>query len=164
MTSSQRRRLYFLAFLMALATIILLPTFLRGRLPEWYSLKPVKLGLDLRGGSYLVLTVKTDEAVKSHLASMATEIRALLRKEKVGVLRTRQTGEQSIEVTLINRDGLTALDAIVRKEFLGLLPSGSPAGETNVKVVYDMQPLQVEELKKRAVEQAIETIRNRVDS
>ena len=58
----------FLALLTVFLLAVLFPTFFPGQTPDGYPFKKMKLGLDLRGGSYLILGVKTDEALKSHLA------------------------------------------------------------------------------------------------
>ena len=60
------------------------------KLPEWWPANPINLGLDLRGGSYLVLGVKTEEAVHSQLANIAASVRSEIRKEKIAkVMRAK---------------------------------------------------------------------------
>ncbi|QGZ34270.1 protein translocase subunit SecD [Stappia indica] len=53
------------------------------RLPGWFPKQQVTLGLDLRGGSHLVLEVDADALKADRLKSLVAEARALLRKEQV---------------------------------------------------------------------------------
>ncbi len=47
------------------------PNFLKpGTLPTWVPQRTVNLGLDLQGGSYLVLQVDTETVVKERLLSL----------------------------------------------------------------------------------------------
>ena len=79
---SKTNRLYFLLTVTVIGVLALLPTFFRSEVPKWFPAKPIRLGLDLRGGSYLVFSVQTPEAVKSHLAGVAQSVRAELKKDK----------------------------------------------------------------------------------
>src|SRR5262245_19955117 len=111
---------------------------MRGKLPQSWPGRPIKLGLDLRGGSYLVLGVVTKEAVKGQLVTLATSVKSAMRKLKVPVLRSRQVGERSLEVTLLHDKGADAVDAFVRKEEPSLQRSSSGPAEGNYRVVYDL--------------------------
>lgn len=62
------------------------------RLPGWFPKQQVTLGLDLRGGSHLVLEVDADALKADRLKSLVAEARALLRKEQVAGT-VRQVGD-----------------------------------------------------------------------
>ena len=74
---SGRTRLYLAALLTGLAVLILLPT-LDVPLPDWWSntvpTPKIQLGLDLQGGTHLLLEVKLDDAVKTHLRRAGDEL------------------------------------------------------------------------------------------
>lgn len=53
------------------------------QLPGWFPREKVTLGLDLRGGSHMVLEVDSKALVKERLENIANDARALLREEKV---------------------------------------------------------------------------------
>ncbi len=62
------------------------------RMPGWFPKQQVTLGLDLRGGSHLVLEVDADALKADRLKSLVAEARVLLRKEQAqGTVR--QVGE-----------------------------------------------------------------------
>jgi len=163
MTGTEKKRLLFVGVLVVLSLVVLAPNFF-AKLPESWPANPVKLGLDLRGGSYLVLGVQTEEAVKSRLASIASAIRAESRKKKFGVVRARQVGQNEIELTLLNDSKLDALESFIQREYSNLRSSG-PAKTSGRRVVlrYNISDISAKEIEKNAVEQAIETVNNRVN-
>ena len=52
-------------------------------LPNWWSNNKLKLGLDLQGGSQLLLQVETDEAIQEKLATQTEDIRTELIKADI---------------------------------------------------------------------------------
>src|ERR1700729_1793526 len=59
------------------------PSFL-AQVPSWLPHKQVALGLDLRGGSYLLLEVDVAAAQRDQLNSLVDNVRDTLRNEKIG--------------------------------------------------------------------------------
>jgi preprotein translocase subunit SecD len=55
-----------------------------GALPEFIRGDRINLGLDLRGGSYLLLEVDKKSVLKDHIADLRTAVRAELRDKKIG--------------------------------------------------------------------------------
>lgn len=60
---------------------------------------PVPLGLDLRGGSYLLLEVNHDAYLREHMRSVRDELRAALRKAKVGY-RDLRAGSDAVSLRI----------------------------------------------------------------
>ncbi len=143
--------------------VLLAPTFFKSSLPEWWPGKPLKLGLDLRGGSYIVLSVDTPEAVKSHLTAMAGAIRADLKKKGVAVMRAKQVGDKEIEFRVLKAEALGQLDSYIREKYRDLIKKPLDSSDTSLRALYTISPEQIEQIEKQAVDQAIETVRNRVD-
>ncbi len=56
----------------------------RGRLPTWMPTRAVNLGLDLQGGSHLLLEVDFAAYEREQLVNLADEIRGILREAKIG--------------------------------------------------------------------------------
>jgi len=116
----------------------------------------VTLGLDLQGGLHMVLGVKTEEAVTSQLKSIASGL--------------KHFGESNdILIDAISVDGgkvgfelLDAEDGPKVAEHLKVIPGTVVKSENGVYAV-TLTPEAVEKLKTQAVDQAIETIRNRLD-
>ena len=65
-----------------------IPSFLheeqRNKLPSWMPNKAVSLGLDLQGGSQLLLEVDFDTYMKDQLTNLVDEIRTRFREKKIG--------------------------------------------------------------------------------
>jgi len=168
-TSTVRNQLFILIGTIVLSLIWLAPTFAplvlssNTALPKWWPAQKIRLGLDLRGGTYLVLGVKTEEAVKSQLNSMASAVKADLAKERIGVVKARASGERSLQITLLGEQGVDQLDAYVHKHFPDLTKGETTKDGERVQVSYAISEPKAIEIERNAVDQAIETVRNRVD-
>ncbi len=164
MTKSQKQKVFFIAALVVLCCAILAPTFLKeDTLPKSWPFAPINLGLDLKGGSYLVLGVKTEEAVVSQLRSIGSSIKAELKSDGVKGLRVRPIGTNRLEFSLLGDRHLKKLQDLVAKDFNELQPVDSQLGQRRVTLLYEIGQKKIAEIERSAVEQAIETIRNRVD-
>ena len=67
--------------------------------PQWLrdiGAKPMKLGLDLRGGVRFVLEVDMDKALEQRLSSASRDVRRELRAERVAVTGTKTEGQSII--------------------------------------------------------------------
>lgn len=62
----------------------LIPQSMRERIPEWLPHKAMTLGLDLQGGSHILLAVDRQALINDRLAATRDDIRTLLRDAKVG--------------------------------------------------------------------------------
>src|SRR5918994_7055449 len=54
------------------------------RLPDWLPHEQVVLGLDLQGGSHLLLEVDVRAVVQERLTSVVDDIRSTLRQARIG--------------------------------------------------------------------------------
>jgi preprotein translocase subunit SecD len=164
---SGRTRLYLAAVLTVLAVLILLPS-ITGALPDWWSndfpTPKIQLGLDLQGGTHLLLEVKLEEAVKTQLRRVAEEVKLEMKQNKLEVKSVTQDPSGAVLVTLPSADERTAFLDLAGKMFsdmvIGLAPNSSDAGPT-YRMTY--RPMALEQVRRNAMEQALETIRNRID-
>lgn len=62
----------------------LFPQSLLSAMPNWLPKKQMTLGLDLQGGSHILLKIDTNDLIKAQLESARDEIRNQLRDAKVG--------------------------------------------------------------------------------
>ncbi|MDH4106535.1 MAG: protein translocase subunit SecD, partial [Gammaproteobacteria bacterium] len=73
------------------------------RTPGWMrklGLKPMSLGLDLRGGVYFMYEVDAKGAVKQLLTSMESDYRTLLRKERIPFIGVTSDGVDTVKINL----------------------------------------------------------------
>jgi preprotein translocase subunit SecD len=143
----------------------LLPTFVSSPLPGLSSILPGKihLGLDLQGGMHLVLEVETNKAIENTADNLAEEIKDTLRTKKIGFARVARTGMWNIEAVLPSNAQLNDFNEVLRSSFPMLESKSEQTGTQGTKVLLTMSPKELDNLRTRSVQQAIETIRNRID-
>jgi len=82
------------------AFIYLLPTFVSALPAWWTSILPgekIHLGLDLQGGSHLVLEVKVDKAIEHHVERLRGDLINKFREKNItGVSVDRVDGAQIV--------------------------------------------------------------------
>jgi preprotein translocase subunit SecD len=148
-----------LVFAVLVATIIyVLPTFK----PQLWPHKQINLGLDLQGGMHLVLEVETAKAVEGQVERVLEEIRDQLRKENIRKVTLDRIEGNRISVKIEDPEALDKFNAILKKDFDFL--ESRPRTEAGVTTVTLQMPAkETKEIEKLAVDQALETIRNRID-
>lgn len=116
----------------------------------------VTLGLDLQGGLHLLLGVKTEEAVNSQLKSVASGIKHFTEQNDILVDGLSVQGDGVVFSLLDAEDGTKLGEHLKNVQGAVVKVSGE-----SYRVSF--KPEEVEKLKAQAVDQAIETIRNRLD-
>jgi preprotein translocase subunit SecD len=135
------------------------------RMPRWMSalgLKPMSLGLDLRGGVYFLYEVDVAGAVKQLLATMERDYRTLLRNERIPFTGIEAQGADAVRITLRTGDDVDRAVAALRKQDATLTIDSSRAGEGGT-VTVRLTPDQIKQRQDFAIQQNITTLRNRVD-
>lgn len=128
----------------------------------WYLYPPgqrINLGLDLQGGTHLVLGVETDKALASQVDRAAQDLRGALERRGIGVARLA-VENRALVVQLANaqqwNDALTVAGEFGRFE----RQAEDPAAGRFTLVLTEAEATRLADL---AVRQGVETIRNRVD-
>lgn len=140
-------------------------------LPNWVPHKQVHLGLDLQGGSHLLLKMSVDEILKETLESIRDDVRQRLRKARIGYTGLR-TVKSSVRVRVRKPEDADRAYTELRK-MIQQLPGSvfTGAGSADLSVTKDetggiiiapTQPAITERINS-AMGAAIETIRRRVD-
>jgi len=131
-----------------------LPDWMKKILPD----KKIHLGLDLRGGIHLVLDVDVNKAVETHLDRMIDDLKHEMRKSRIRYLKMERVGLKGIEIHLMREKDGEALSSIIKRDFpeLKMIQKGR-------LVSLRLKPEAKNKIVSMAVEQALETIRNRVD-
>ncbi len=131
------------------------------RLPAWVrnlGLNPMSLGLDLRGGIYVLLEVDMDSAIQKRLESYQQDFDDRLREARI---RHRvDLASRVITVRLVSADDLEAASSIIRSADPEVLITDGTDGKT---FTVRMTENQVRARQDFAIEQNITTLRNRVD-
>ncbi len=161
-----RGRLMLLVLIMVVSVICVVPSYqqLYQALPEWAkSLLPNKgitLGLDLQGGIHMVMEVDEDRAVEIAVDRSVTSLQDVLVDKKIPVESVTRTGPTRITMQFQDAQLKEQIQKLI-DEFPAFTETES-AGSANT-VVWDLRETEAKRIKDSAINQALETIRNRID-
>lgn len=152
-------RLILIAAAILVAVIYVIPTFRPGVWPH----KKINLGLDLQGGMHLVLEVDADKAVANTIERVAQEMRELLRKEHIRTLGVERVDAVKLSVTVADKEDIPRFDELLDAEFRDLRIAERTVKDGKLHIVLDIPDKEAAHIRDLAVDQALETIRNRID-
>ena len=124
----------------------------------------INLGLDLKGGIHLTLGVDVAKAVSNALALAGQDVRRVAQDEKIVVLRPRVVGGTTLEFVLPRAETEAKLQELLARHFPQLdveAPQRGDAGQ--LRYVAHFTSDEVTRLENMALDQALRTIRNRID-
>ena len=131
------------------------------KLPEWVrnlGLSPMSLGLDLRGGVYVLLEVDMKQAVLSRLQGYEQDFSDRLRTAKI---RHRvEVVDQVIRVRLTSGDDMQSAREVIQRTDPELLIADGVDGKS---LVVRMSEAQIKARRDFAIDQNVTTLRNRVN-
>ncbi len=131
-------------------------------IPSFLGKKPkVNLGLDLQGGMYLVLGVKTQDAIKNKIKTIASTVKYISNKNDLFIDKLKYL-KNGLSFELIDKDDAPKMDKQLKKI------SGIQIKKTlkNGSIVYTLtlSKEEIQKTKDNAIKQAIQTIRSRLDA
>lgn len=144
-------------YLIALSDVPRTPGWMR-----WMGLKPMSLGLDLRGGVYFLYEVDVNGAVKQLLSTMERDYRVLMRDERIPFAGVSSDGKDTVTVQLRSSADMSKAAAAMRRQDPQAVIASESLGEAGVLRV-KLRPEQLKQRQDFAIEQNITTLRNRVD-
>jgi preprotein translocase subunit SecD len=143
----------------AAAVLYCIPTFR----PEIWPHRKINLGLDLQGGMHLVLEVNTEKVIESAIERYSQELRDLVKKNQIQNIQVERPGPFKAAVKVQGKESIDKFKALLEKELRDLRLSNRSEDAESYSVVLDLPDKESDHIKKLAVDQALETIRNRVD-
>ena len=127
--------------------------------PEWLPNKKINLGLDLQGGSHLLLSVDVKDVFNERLESVEDVIRNSLRKNRIGY-KGLTTKKDSVSFRLRKPEISSQVNDLLKKVDPNLLTDCNKGqGACNVSFTDQAR----EEIRISALEQSVEIIRRRID-
>jgi preprotein translocase subunit SecD len=124
----------------------------------------IHLGLDLRGGTHLILQVQVNDAVKVDSDNAVEVLKEQLNKRKIAFSEVSKPDPDNSPDHIV----IKGVPPSSRTDLLGIVHDRLPEYEVTSGVGDNwnlaMTPNMLADLKNRAVTQAIETIRNRIDA
>ena len=146
-------RVILFAFALIFGIVFSIPS-----LTQSESGKKITLGLDLQGGLHMLLGIKSEIAIESRIKSMAASVKYIFDDEEIIFDELRMVDGEKITFELLDTDDVTKAKALLNKELEGTVLS-----ENGLKFSLAMTEAEVERTKQNAIQQAVDTIRNRLN-
>jgi preprotein translocase subunit SecD len=122
----------------------------------------IKLGLDLQGGTHLILQVQVQEAVSQETDQTLDHITTLLRDKTIRYDEIRKLSDTQVLVHNVAPDQIGAARNAIADQYPDWAISAAP-GETSGYVI-TMSPTRIAAIQQQTMDQAEETIRRRIDA
>jgi preprotein translocase subunit SecD len=159
-------RLTLLAVVVVMSVIFFLPSF-----PPFYHALPdllkrvmpnkgITLGLDLQGGIHLVMEVDEDRAVEIAVDRSVVSLQDQLVDKKIPVESVVRTGPAQVTIQFQNGELKEQIQKLI--DDYPTFSEKESAGSTN-QLVWELRETEAKRIKDSAINQALETIRNRID-
>src|SRR5215469_920701 len=122
----------------------------------------IKLGLDLKGGSHLVLQVQVDEAIGVRCDQAVDQITKQVHEKNINVGEIRRLSDTQIQVSNVDPSTSASFRDLIAQQFPDW--SSAPlAGSANGYLIA-MKPSVVADLKRDTMDQSLETITRRINA
>ena len=138
----------------------------RAALPGWLPKSTLNLGLDLQGGSYLLLQVDVDAMREKRITNLSEDARQTLAENRIAVSGIARDGN-GVAITLSDPAQTDAAVTAMR----GLLGGGMAVGSDRTvtrqgdsRIRYAFTDAAMTAMGPTAVDQSIEVVRRRIDS
>lgn len=134
-------------------------------LPDWLvglGAEPMYLGLDLRGGIHVLIDVDMESAITQAAERYSSDIRTLLREEKLRYVRISREDERVL-VKFNNAEKRDKAIDLIGNEFRNLNLEDIDQ-EDAFLVEVSLSPAEKQEVQRFALQQNITTLRNRVNA
>ena len=159
-------RFALLALVVVLSVVFFLPSYrpLYQGLPDWARKilpdKGITLGLDLQGGIHMVMEVDEDRAVEIAVERSLTSLQDVLVDKKLPAESVKRTASNQITIQFANAELKPQIQKLSDEypTFFEVDAAGSPNS-----IVWELRETEIKRIKDSAINQALETIRNRID-
>ena len=159
-------RLTLLALVVVLSVIFFIPSYqpFYQALPDWLKKvmpnKGITLGLDLQGGIHLVMEVDEDRAVEIAVDRSVASLQDVLVEKKIPVESVTRTGPAQITIQFQNAELKAQIQKVI--DDYPTFSETESAASAN-RLVWEIREVEAKRIKDSAINQALETIRNRID-
>lgn len=146
-----------------------LPERLRERLPTWMPREAVNLGLDLQGGSYLLLEVDLPAVQRDRAESLSGDIGATLRRAGIAITGLEHTAD-SVRVTITDMARYEEAKRLIQEHNPTLAVSLVPGARQydvqelgNGRLVLRQTQSFADQTRQQILQQSVEVVRRRID-
>ncbi|WP_421709613.1 protein translocase subunit SecD [Algihabitans sp.] len=143
----------------AFASPNLLPRQISESLPSWLPNQQISLGLDLQGGSSLLLEVDMETVFEEELDNLVDTVRSELRQERIGYTGLRSEGDSVFFTLRDPAQAEAAREALLVFTGDALLRISDSTGEGEIELTAQVK----QERQITVLQQSIEIVRRRID-
>tara|TARA_X000000950_G_scaffold287773_1_gene401558 strand:+ start:3994 stop:5544 length:1551 start_codon:yes stop_codon:yes gene_type:complete len=160
-----RLKILFISLTILIGLFFFIPNFLNTP-SKIFPEKKVVLGLDLQGGSYLLLEVDSKPLFQEKIDTKAFDIRKKIRSERINYTNFKINNSQTISFQ-INLENKNKIEKLLNDKDIN-----SRVDETNKELQFiindnivniNFSAAYLQRIKKNAMEQSLEIIRSRID-
>ncbi len=159
-------RISLIAAFVVLSFLYLTPT-LASKLPSWWGTflpkDKIHLGLDLQGGTHLVMEVDTQKAIEGSLDLVATDLEDTLNSKSLRFKRITRSGSDKVTVVVYEKGTADTVLKLIKDKYPAYEQSPTFDEGGFVAMTLRVNEKDAQDRKDKAVQQALETIRNRID-
>jgi preprotein translocase subunit SecD len=142
--------------------VLCMPTFPT----SWAQVKSnfasqIKLGLDLQGGTHLVLQVQVPEAIAQETDQTVDRLTSAMRTANIHYDEVRRADDTHVVVK--NPDPVSQFRDLIHQTYEGEWELGSAPGQTNAYLL-TMRPSSVARIQETTMQQSLETIERRINA
>jgi len=165
MTKSLQWRAMLYAAVTLVALMYLFPTFIK--VPSWWEdylpSEKISLGLDLQGGMHLILGVETEKAVENAVERYGTDLEEMFFNERIPFDHVKKIGKDRLEVQIVDPAARDKAGKLLEDKFSVMKKVKVEETKDGIFYILEIDKREADHIKKSATEQALETIRNRID-
>jgi preprotein translocase subunit SecD len=125
--------------------------------------KQIKLGLDLQGGTHLVLQVQVHEAIAQETDQMVDRLTKQLRDKNIRYDEIRRVDDTHILVRNVESTQVAAFRDLIQQQYGNLWDASLAAGEQSGYTL-TLRPSYIAQLQETTMTQSLETIERRINA
>ncbi len=134
----------------------------------WFSKEKLIYGLDIQGGVYLVMGVKTDEAIGEKVKSLIADVKSTFESRGLALksIQSHPTESGRMQITLQQASDMQKATDLVNKEYSASLLGSVPLRviqATGDNLTLGYSELERIRLRKSIIDQVVEVLRQRID-
>jgi preprotein translocase subunit SecD len=125
--------------------------------------KQIRLGLDLQGGTHLILQVQVQEAIAQETDTTVDRLTTVLRSKNIRYDEVRRVDDTHILVRNIDPSQQSQLSDLVAQQYNNIWDMSPTAGETS-SYTLTLRPTAIAAIQEQTMTQSVETIERRINA
>ena len=123
----------------------------------------IKLGLDLQGGTHLILQVQVQEAIAQETDQTVDRLTTAMRSKNIRYDEVRRADDTHIIMRNVPSDQLSAFRDLIHEQYEGVWEL-SPAPGEPASYMLTMRPSEIARIQETTMNQSLETIERRINA